>query len=462
MRRPTAMLETIFLCLILLAGCDAPLLSNATASPTQQPSPLQTATANGKTAEPITAVPTPEPTPEPTKPGVLPPDVYDYFERVGFGTQGDAPAIAKWTEPIRVQVHGAPNSGDGQALSAIIGKLKGIKGMPEINFVTEGGNIVIGYVSEGRGKTIDAGYNGTDDAQVFVKMEGSALISVHIILTDAVKEQPRRDASLAFFLFNGLGLNADPQSELADSILNRGGTAAVPSGMDWLMLRLLYGAQVSPGMQPGEAMPVITAFDPGTGAADASSANNPNISREDMLAYFNEVGFYWPAKIRDGVISKWTAPIKLQITGTPSEQQKPLLDTYIAAINEIEGFPGFEVVESGGAMEITYQTTPVLKKSYPKMTAAESCYISVSRGEKNGIIAKCTIGVATDFVDEAVAQNQFLRLLMKSLGFTFTSSEYPDSIFNYSSTVQQWSSLDWKMVGLLYRGDIKAGRRGLW
>lgn len=456
MRRTISLLAAMLLCLVPFAGCDKPIFGAVTASPTPTAAPVETTAPPVITEEP-TAAPTPTPTPEPTPMGVLPDNVYDFFGRVGFGAAGDSPAIAKWVQPIRIQVSGAPNAGDRQALGSIIGKLKGIKGMPEILLVIEGGNIVIGFVPQNEAKKIDAGYNGTDEAQGFVKTDGGAVLSAHILITNGLQEQARRDSSLAFFLFTGLGLMADPRNEPADSILNRSGTAMVPSETDWLMLRLLYGAPVSPGMKPEEAMPFITAYDPGKEYYDASSANNPNVSREDMLAYFNDVGFYWPASLHDGIISKWAAPIKLEIKGIPSEQQKPLLDTYIAALNEIGGFPGIEVVQSGGTMVISYQTTPELKKDYPQMSAAESCFINISRGAKNGIITKCTIGVATDFVNEDVGRNQLLRLLMKSLGFTNTSGQYPDSIFNHSSKVQDWSSLDWKMVGLLYRTDVKAG-----
>ena len=48
---------------------------------------------------------------------------------------------------------------------------------------------------------------------------------------------------------------------------------------------------------------------------------------------------------------------------------------------------------------------------------------------------------------------------MRAMGFDHTSVSYPDSVFNYSAPVQDWAALDWTMVELLYRADVKPGEK---
>jgi hypothetical protein len=267
--------------------------------------------------------------------------------------------------------------------------------------------------------------------------------------------QDARDGRLAGLILRCLGLGQDPQNEYKDSALNLNGAATCPSSLDWLLLALLYSPEVRPGMHEDEAMPIVRTLDPETGSG--VSANSPYIGKTETLAYFNEVGFWWAGDGGDGIASKWASPIKLQVTGSPSAEQQELLSDYIGRLNKIGGFHGFVPVQSGGTLVISYQPSAELKKTYAAMTQDESCYIKLTQGR--GKITKCTIGVATDFGDKSAARTQFLRLFMKALGFAYTSDAWPDSILNYNSDVQDWSGLDWKMVELLYRPDVRPGAK---
>jgi hypothetical protein len=253
-----------------------------------------------------------------------------------------------------------------------------------------------------------------------------------------------------------LSISKNPDWAISGSALDQGSTAAAPSDSDWLMLSLLYGDAAQPGMGRAEAMLAVRAMDPGK-AVPPDSANYPGIGKTDQLSYFNEVGFYYQGS-SDGIVSKWSAPIKVQVSGEPTAGQKELLNGYLASIGNVAGFPGIEMVESGGTLLINYQGAAELKREYPQMTAAESCYFYISRA-KGGKITKCVIGAANDFTDDAAARNQFLRMLMLAMGFEHTSNSYSDSILNFSSNAQDWAGLDWKMVELLYRADVKPGEK---
>ena len=462
MKKSASTICMLLVCLLLLAGCDLAAMGLGTATPDPTVNPAAAPTTAAPTAAPPTEEPTPEPTatptPEPTVQSPLPSEAYTYFGRVGFGGGVDgSPETVRWTEQISIQVTGKPNAGDRKALYDLVASLRTIAHLPEIVFVTEGGNFVIGFVPKSQGKGVLSEYGG-DDAEGAVQWNGG-VASVRVVIADELTDQNRRSGSLAFFFMRGLGLAEDSDGEHGDSALNRSGTAVAPSQLDMLMLRLLYSNLVKPGMGREEALAAVLAFDPEQPNSAPGSAGGPSVSKRDVLDYFNEVGFYWASGANEGVVSKWSAPVKLQVSGSPTDAQKALLDMYIEGIGAFNGFPGFEAVTSGGTLVINYGTAADLKKENPKMTAAEAGYILINRNEKTGKITGCQIAIANDYPDEAVGRNQFLRLLMKALGFAHTSLAWTDSIFHNASSTQDWSALDWKMVETLYRADVKAGEK---
>ena len=449
---PAAALLLVMVLLASTAGCD--LLAANGGAPTTAPRTEASVPTPSPTPDP-TAPPTPTPTPEPTPPpGVLGQDVYTRFETVGFGGQRDgAPAIARWTGQISIEVAGKPNEDDRKALAAIIGKLRGIPGVPEILLVTARGNFVIGFLPESSGNTIVPGYGG--GAQGFAELASGAQ-RAGVLIPDELADQAARDGSLAHWMLLGMGLAAGLEDSQPGSALDSGFAATAPSDGDWLMLSLLYGSGVKPGMTAADAMPAVYAYDPAN-AIPPDSANSPAIGRQARLAYFNELGFYYGGS-STGVVSKWAAPVKLQVAGEPTAGQRELLDAYLTRISAVPGFPGFEEGASGGTLLLSFQPVAELKREYPTMTAGESGYFSVTRA-KGGKIAKCVIGMATDFPDEASARTQFLRMLLRALGFEHTSAAYPDSAFNYAAAAQDWAALDWAMVEFLYRPDVKPGEK---
>ena len=457
MIKAAASFLVVLLCLLPLCGCAS--LAVMPDGGTGGPAPSASASAvTTPSPKPETTAPTPAPTPTPTPApqGVLTENEYALFTRVGFSGAGDgSPAVAKWASPIRIQIAGQPGDGDRKALSDLAGKLKGVYGMPDIAFVIDGGNIRIGYLPLKRSAELDASFNGSDPAQVSIRSEGFSPVSAALFVSDELADQQERDSCLAGLLFRCLGLAQDPMNEYAGSALNLNASASGPSSLDWLMLALLYSPEVKPGMSASQAIPVVRSLDPK--ATIGVSANNPDIGNAGVLAYFNEVGFWWAEGAGDGIASKWASSVKLQIAGTPTAEQQALLDEYVGRLNKIEGFPGFVRVQSGGALVLSYQPAAELKKADAAMTTGESGYIMLT--QDRGKITKCTIGVATDFGDKNAARTQFLRLLMKAIGFPYTSDAWPDSILNYSATVQAWSLLDWKMAELLYRADVKPGAK---
>jgi hypothetical protein len=442
-------------CLMCLNGCGGP--EDPAAVGTGAPSIVPAATTGAPETQPPAPPPSPSPTATPKPTGALPEENYELFARVGFAADnGGSPAIGKWSSAIRIQALGKPSAEDAAALGALVKRLKGVRGMPDIGFVTEGGNLKIAFTPRAQAAQADAAFNTTDAAQAHIEWNGCAPASATLFLADEITGREKRDAALAGLLFRGLGLAPDPRNEYAGSALNAEGGPAGPAGRDWTMLALLYSPDVEPGMTEAEAMPAVRAVLPGVAAGP--SANDADIRSADLLAYFNEVGFWWASGASDGVACKWAGAVRLQVTGSPTPAQRKLLDDYVERLNQINGFPGIVEVQSDGAFVVDYRPSAELKKAYPNMTAAESCYIA-GPTRSGGKIVKCGMGVATDFADENAGRTQFLRLFMKAFGFAYTSEAWPDSILNYRAAPRDWALLDWKMLELLYRPDVKPGTK---
>lgn len=457
--KTTAWIAALLLCALPLGGCGDTGAQGSAPASTPTPTPAATAAAATQ-SEPApagsaaTALPTatPEPTASPEPQGVYSAETYAYFERVGFsGGRGGTPVTAKWETPIRLQVLGRPGDGDIRALGELLAGIKAVRGMPEITVVTEGGNFTIGYLPKSKGREADGGYDGSAFAHVSVSLGGGASPAAQIFIADELISQQDRDAWLSSLLFEGLGLAVDEKGEYSDSVLNRKIQASRPSDMDWRMLGLLYCPDVKPGLAAAEAMPAAVAADPGNGPAQAAG-------RSETLGYFNEVGFYWAQGRRDGAASKWSSPILLQVGGTPTADQQALLDEYISRLNAIEGFPGITLAPAGGNLTITFAERSEIEKSFPGLSGAEACACRPERG-KNDAIVKCSLCVATDFGDAAEVRSQLLRALIWSLGLNFTSGTRPDSILNLDAHAGDWSDMDWAMLELLYRPDVKCGAR---
>lgn len=206
-----------------------------------------------------------------------------------------------------------------------------------------------------------------------------------------------------------------------------------------------------PTQEPTEAPTV-----PADTAAGSRSANNQEASVDEMIQYFGEVAFYWPEDAKDGYIVKWMQPIKLQIVGSPSQDQLALLDNYIKATTKLPEFPGITRVQEGGNFVMTFKPYNELLTQFPKMLTTDACYYTIN-WDGNCAVTNAEIGVATDFGDAAVGRTQFLRLFMLSLGVFYSSDTYYDSILNYDANPQDWAFLDWVVMSFLYSKEIQPG-----
>ena len=328
--------------------------------------------------------------------------------------------------------------------------------MPAIEFVTEGGNLTVSFLPLKQAAQADGSFNDTGLAQAHIAWDGCSPASANAFVADELEGRAQRDAAIAGLLFRSLGLLQDLAGEFEGSAPDPLDASSGPSGLDWTMLALLYSPEIAPGLTQACAMAAVRALDPDL--SSVASASGGEASPADALSYFNEVGFWWNGGASDGFACKWAVPVRLQVAGSPAPAQRQLLDEYVGKLNRVQGFPGLNEVSSGGALVVDFQPASEIRKVYPGMTAAESCCIA-GPGQSGGKISTCTIYVATDFADEAAGRTQFLRLLMKAMGFAFTSEAWPDSILDYSSNVQDWSALDWQMAALLYRPDVKPGAK---
>lgn len=217
-----------------------------------------------------------------------------------------------------------------------------------------------------------------------------------------------------------------------------------------LCLPPLAGCSGAPGAPAG--VPAAPAGSP----AGGKSANDETVGTDEMIDYFGTVAFSGAEGADGGVAVKWAQPIRLQVEGSPTQDQLALLDMYVNDCKKIPDFPGIDRVPSGGNLVITFRPAGDLAARFPDMAQGDAGCFTVSRNG-NWEITDAAIGIATDAGDAQTARNRLLRLFMFSLGVSCTSGEYSDSILNDGACAQDWALLDWTVVSFLYTREIAPG-----
>ena len=103
-----------------------------------------------------------------------------------------------------------------------------------------------------------------------------------------------------------------------------------------------------PVTDPPQTDPPVT--DPPETEPPHSAFYIPGVSVEDVILYFNEVCL--DAEVVNGgdpsFLQKWTVPISYRITGEYTPEDMETLESFVAWLNSIDGFPGISPAEENG------------------------------------------------------------------------------------------------------------------
>lgn len=250
------------LCLLLLTGCTP-----AEPAPTELPTVAETAPpVTEAPTEVLTEAPTEAPTEPPHSelyiPGVAVEDVITCFNEVclnaEFVNSGDPSYLQRWNAPITYRVYGEPTDEDLARIEEFSGWLNTLFGFPGIYEAVEDEYVNLRiHFSDQQTMTDLMGDNFSymDGGVTFWYSDDVIYDAIICIRTDL--DQYLRNSVILEEIYNGLGPVQDTDLR-PDSIIYSGFSEPQElTGMDQLILKLLYHPDLSCGMDAAECEAVI-------------------------------------------------------------------------------------------------------------------------------------------------------------------------------------------------------------
>ena len=170
--------------------------------------------------------------------------------------------------------------------------------------------------------------------------------------------------------------------------------------------------------------------------------------------YFCDVALEVEYGETDHTVIKWDRPIYYYISGAATETDLAQITALTDALNDITGFPGISAVDSAESANLIISFVD----SAGMLSAAGdnfNGYVTVSWSNSN--ITSGSIYYSTD-ISQELRSAVIVEELCQSLGLLNDTYDYPESIFYQYHTETDWpTSLDWAIIELLYRTEIRPG-----
>lgn len=155
-------------------------------------------------------------------------------------------------------------------------------------------------------------------------------------------------------------------------------------------------------------------------------------------------------------IHKWIEDIRIKVSGHPTEEDLATLDTLIDELRTLTGLD-IGIVEEDENIAIYFIPDTEFKDYIPSYVEGNWGYFSYyTRGD--GEIWQAKIGIDTVNTNQRSRSHLLREEFTQSLGLGNDSYDYENSMFYQGWTLTQtYSSIDKKIIELLYRDDILIG-----
>ena len=175
----------------------------------------------------------------------------EYLSEIGFGVEygSTAPVLHKWTQDVRLKVHGSPTEADLHTLRLVVSELNSLVEEINLELVDEEANLEVHFSPESHFSSIEPTYVPVNLGYFRVWFDGDGAIQQGrvLIASDGIT-QAERSHLIREELTQSLGLFMDSW-EYPDSIFYEGWTTTDQYGpLDKASIRLLYQPQLGPGM----------------------------------------------------------------------------------------------------------------------------------------------------------------------------------------------------------------------
>jgi len=184
----------------------------------------------------------------------------DYFVEIAFGAEfgSDSLEIHRWTENLKIAVHGDPNSADLRTLCEVVSDLNDLIGTVEVSVVGSGQNVDLYFIPEKDFGGLEPGYVPGNSGFFWTWWDATgSLTKAKVAVSTSIPDQAVRDHLIREEVTQALGLMQDSY-DYPDSIFYQDRSEVVSySDIDEAVIEILYLPEVTPGMTVGEALAVI-------------------------------------------------------------------------------------------------------------------------------------------------------------------------------------------------------------
>jgi hypothetical protein len=186
------------------------------------------------------------------------------------------------------------------------------------------------------------------------------------------------------------------------------------------------------------------------------------LSYSEILDYFEEIALRreYGGGSFDGVVCRWQEPIKVDISGSYTQDDYDWLLAHIDYLNSLGCLPVISVVPTSDAnYHVFFTELNQLPNVIPGYVEGNWGFVSIN-WDSNGQVYLANMGIASDVTNQRQRNHLILEEFTQGLGLLNDSYKYPDSIFQADWTeTQSITALDEWVIRLLYSPDIQAGMK---
>lgn len=181
---------------------------------------------------------------------------------------------------------------------------------------------------------------------------------------------------------------------------------------------------------------------------------------EDVITWFNEVCL--DVEFSHGgdpsLVQKWENPIYYSVEGDATAEDLAVLESFVASLNYVEGFPGMYPAEPGQFVNLRIHFTgeqellDIMGQDYVGSDGAVTFWY-----DGDNRIYEEVICIRND-LDQYLRNSVILEEIYNGLGPVQDTMLRPDSIiYQEYAEPQDLTLVDWLILRLLYHPDIKCG-----
>ena len=189
----------------------------------------------------------------------------------------------------------------------------------------------------------------------------------------------------------------------------------------------------------------------------------PKHTTQQVLTYFEEVVLrteYTDGTGNPSLVQKWKEPIWYHIYGNPTKEDRAVLTTLFAQLNEIPGFPGIYAAadEEPGNLVINFLDFKNFNADYSAFLNGEDAYGATQYWyyTETNEIHTANIGYRTD-IDQSTRTSVLIEEIVNMLGVSDTVLRTDSIVYQYSNENTALSDIDWLILRLLYDPAIQCG-----